>query len=404
MKMDFIVVGGGCVGLATAYQLLKKYPGKKLLVLEKEKRVASHQTGRNSGVIHSGIYYKPGSFKATNCRIGKILLEEFCKENNIPFDRVGKLIVANGSEEESRLNDIYLKGKDNGINCRFVSGDEMNSIEPFVSGSLAVHVPETGIVNYAQVCRCLVQKIEQMGGIVATFEKLVSVEGKSGEMKNSLTVQSSYGDKALFYQADYLVNCAGLYADHVMKLCGLEPEIKIIPFRGEYYTLKSGVSSLVRGLIYPVPDPRFPFLGVHFTKMIGGEVECGPNAVLAFGRESYNKNQVNVKELWETLTYSGFWTLSFKYWEVGVQEMLRSLFKSRYTASLKKLIPVVKQDDLLNNRPSGIRAQAVRKDGSLVDDFVIESQGNITHVLNAPSPAATACLQIGNQIVSKMEI
>jgi L-2-hydroxyglutarate oxidase len=390
LQADVIVIGGGIVGLATTYQILKKYPSKKVIVLEKEKRIAAHQTGRNSGVIHSGIYYKPGSFKATNCRRGKKALEQFCTENNVPFQKVGKLIVATDSVEEGKLLDIYQRGKDNEIDCKLLTKEEMLAIEPNVSGVCGIHVPETGIVDYKKICDCLVDKINNMGGHVFSNEKVM-------EIKDNL-VQTNF----FTYKFKTLINCAGIYADHIAELAGHKPSIQIVPFRGEYYTLSSEAIPLVRGLIYPVPDPRFPFLGVHFTKMIDGGVECGPNAVLAFGRESYNKYQINFSELLETLMFSGFWKLCFKYWRTGLQEMIRSFSKKLYAGSLQKLVPAIQMKHLVSNRPSGIRAQAINKDGTLVDDFLIEKQGNIVHVLNAPSPAATACLTIGEQILSKL--
>lgn len=403
LKADFIIAGGGIVGLATAYQLIQKHPGKSLLILEKEDDVAKHQTGRNSGVIHSGIYYKPGSEKAKNCRSGKIALEQFCKDNSIPFDQVGKLIVATNKDEEDKLHDILSRGEQNGINCKLLTKKEMLAIEPNVTGVAAIHVPETGIVDYKQVSKCLAYKIRMKGGNFIPLQKIVKVENNN---KNNIHIFTESDNPRLpaeiRYCCDVFINCGGLYADHIARASGFKPEIQIVPFRGEYYTLSPEAIPMVKGLIYPVPDPRFPFLGVHFTKMIGGGVECGPNAVLAFGRESYEKYQINFYELWETLTFPGFWKVAYKYWQTGISEMMRSLSKPMYTRSLKKLVPNIKQKHLLNNRPSGIRAQAVKNDGTLVDDFLIEKQGNSIHVLNAPSPAATACLSVGEQIISKL--
>lgn len=394
LETDFLVIGGGAVGLATAYQIVKKYPDQRLVVLEKEPKLAKHQTGRNSGVIHSGIYYKPGSFKAVNCRKGKKALEQFCNENRIPFQRVGKLIVATDPKEEEKLQDIFQRGKANEIDCKLLTKKEMLEIEPNVSGTSAIHIPETGIVDYKEVCQCLSDKIRESKGEIYCGEKVIRIESK----QNGILVRTSNTQ----YKCKVLINCGGLYADKIARLAGYKSPVQIIPFRGEYYTLSPEAIPLVKGLIYPVPDPRFPFLGVHFTKMIDGGVECGPNAVLAFGRECYTKFQVNLYELWETVSFLGFWRLCFKYWRTGLQEMIRSCSRHLYANSLRKMVPGILDGHLVNNRASGIRAQAVRGDGSLVDDFLIEKQGNIVHVLNAPSPAATACLTIGEEIVSRI--
>jgi len=395
LETDFLVVGGGVVGLATAYQIMKKHPGRHVVVLEKEPKVAKHQSGRNSGVIHSGIYYKPGSSKAINCRQGKLALERFCYENYIPFQKIGKLIVATDQEEEGRLHDILQRGKENGVKCKLLTKEEMLKIEPNAAGICAIHVPETGIVNYRTVCNCLSTMIKGMGGNVYCGERITSIEYNSGVL-----AETSNG---MLFHCKMLINCGGLYADRIARLAGHEPIVKIIPFRGEYYTLSPEAIPLVKGLIYPVPDPQFPFLGVHFTKMIGGGVECGPNAVLAFGRECYKKHQISIPELWETLTFPGFRKLAIKYWKTGIHEALRSISKKLYTQSLKRLVPAVESGHLIDNRPAGIRAQAVRTDGTLVDDFLIERQDDIIHVLNTPSPAATACLTIGEQIAREVE-
>lgn len=385
---DCLIIGGGIIGLSVAYNFLKKYPGKSVFVLEKESNICKHQSGRNSGVIHSGIYYKPGSLKAINCRKGKKELEQFCNENEIPFQKPGKLIIATDKKEEERLQELYKRGKENEIECSLLTKEQIIKHEPNASGLSAIHIAETGIVDYKLICQCFYTKIHDMGGFVHCGEKVASI--KDNVVETSRRV----------YEFDTLINCAGLYADTVAKLTGYETQAKIIPFRGDYYTLSG--KNLVKGLIYPVPDPRFPFLGVHFTKTINDDIECGPNAVLAFGKESYNKLDLNLLELFEILTFPGFWKLSFKYWNVGLQELLRSLSKTLYTKSLQKLVPSVRKGDLLDNRPSGIRSQVVLKNGILVDDFLIEKQKNIVHVLNAPSPAATACLTIGRQIVEEL--
>lgn len=389
LTSDFIVTGGGIVGLSTAYYLSKK---GFVTVLEKEKKICTHQSGRNSGVLHSGIYYKPGSFKAINCRKGKAALELFCSENKIPFERCGKLIVATNSSEDERLQGLLQRGKDNGINCNLLNQEELLKIEPHASGAIsAVHISETGIVDYKLVCQKLVEKIIQNGGKIRTVKNVCALNVED----NGVFVNASNDE---FYCKRFF-NCGGLYADRIAKMAGLKLPAKIIPFRGEYYTLSESTKHLVRGLIYPVPDPQFPFLGVHFTKMVNGGVECGPNAVLALGRESYNKWQVSLKDVWEIFTYPGFCKMAFKHWRMGLDEILRSFNKNRYLASLRKMIPSVKKEHL-EYRPAGIRAQALLPNGNLVDDFLIEKQKSAIHVLNAPSPAATACLSIGEFISS----
>jgi L-2-hydroxyglutarate oxidase len=387
---DFVVAGGGIVGLATAYHLSKK---GFVVLLEKEKKICTHQSGRNSGVMHSGIYYKPGSFKATNCRKGKRALEAFCDEKKIPFERCGKLIVATTPDEDERLCNLLQKGRDNSINCRILSRKELLRVEPNAEGAIsAIHIPETGIVSYKAVCDELAKEIIKNGGLIKTVSNVSKVAVYDGDTFVYTSDHMTYHGKRFF-------NCAGLYSDRIAQLSGLVPPAKIIPFRGEYYTLSSSASGLVNGLIYPVPDPQFPFLGVHFTKMINGGVECGPNAVLALGRESYSKLQVNVRDIVDIFGYSGFRKMALKHWRTGIGEMMRSFSKNRYLASLRRMVPKVNRDDL-EFRPAGIRAQAVLPNGNLVDDFLIEKQKSAIHVLNAPSPAATACLTIGEHIAS----
>lgn len=386
---DFVVAGGGVVGLTTAYHLSKK---GFVVVLEKEQKVCTHQSGRNSGVMHSGIYYKPGSLKAQNCRKGKEALEAFCNEHGIPFERCGKVIVATDSAEDERLQGLLQRGKDNGIDCRLINRVELQNIEPYATGMSAIHVPETGIVSYKLVCQKLVELITANGGMVIPSAKVTEVK-----VQDDFTFVTT--EDGLSYSGKHFFNCGGLYSDHIAKLAGIDPGVQIVPFRGEYYVLNEFARRLVRGLIYPVPDPRFPFLGVHFTKMIDGGVECGPNAVLALAREGYDKKHVNWRELWEILTYPGFQTIALVHWKTGIKELLRSYSKSLYAKSLRKLVPVVSEHDL-EPRVAGIRAQAVAPDGTLIDDFLIEKQKSAVHVLNAPSPAATACLTIGEHIAS----
>jgi (S)-2-hydroxyglutarate dehydrogenase len=397
LRSTFLVAGGGCVGLATAYQLQKKHLGSHVVVLEKEQKVATHQTGRNSGVIHSGIYYKPGTLKAENCRKGKEALEQFCYNNDVPFDRCGKLIVATNKEEEERLPGLLERGKANGVDCRLIGKQEIIKIEPYVTDcNAAIHIPETGIINYREVCNRLVRLIEEQGGIVIRGEKVVGIE--VGENQTTVVCEDD-----MRYVTDCFINCGGLHADKLAKLAGFQTDVQIVPFKGEYYTLTPAARSLCNGLIYPVPDPRFPFLGVHFTRMIDGGVEVGPNAVLAFAREGYGKMEFNLSDTWEMLKFSGFRNIILKHWKMGGEEMMRSLSKTLYLKCLQKMVPSVMFKHLVDDRAPGIRAQVVKPDGTMVDDFLIEKQGTAIHVLNAPSPAATACLTIGAHVASLVE-
>ncbi|MBX3424825.1 MAG: L-2-hydroxyglutarate oxidase [Pirellulales bacterium] len=391
-RFDLAVVGGGIVGLATAYRYLQRFPGRSLAVIEKEPTLAAHQTGRNSGVLHSGIYYKPGSLKARNCREGKRAMEEFCAAEGIPFDVCGKVIVAVDDTERPRLDGILQRGQANGVRCEMVDAARLRELEPHAAGVAAIHVPETGIVDYVAVCERLAQRVREAGGEVRTGERVVAIEHNGG-----VTAFTTRGDVA----ASCVVNCAGLYCDRVAKLGGHRPGVKIIPFRGEYFLLKPSAHRLVKNLIYPTPDPAFPFLGVHFTRMIDGSIECGPNAVLAFAREGYSRFSINPYDLAESLTYPGFLRLAAKYWRTGAGEMWRSASKRAFVRALKRLVPEIEVGDL-ESAPAGIRAQAVARDGSLVDDFLIERQGAIVNVLNAPSPAATSALEIGRTIVDEL--
>jgi len=391
---DICIIGGGIVGLATAYQLSKKYPKLKLAVLEKETSLAQHQTGHNSGVLHTGIYYKPGSLKAINCRNGKKEMEQFCKEHGIDHELCGKIIVALNKEEVPRMQNIYKRGQENGVNCKIISREEILEIEPHVAGVQAIHVPECGIVNYKQVCLRLGEIIQEkeenkifLGHQVTKIRKLgtslvVDTNGKEIECK-------------------HLINCGGLHSDKLTKLGGQKPPAKIIPFKGEYFELKEDSKHLCKNLIYPVPDPAFPFLGVHFTRMIDGTVECGPNAVLAFGREAYGKFDLNLKDLLESITYPGFQKMAMKHWKMGWGEMWRSYNKAAFVKALRRLIPEIEADHL-SSAPAGIRAQAVSHKGALVDDFLIEENDRIINVCNAPSPAATASLNIGSTIANSL--
>lgn len=387
---DTLIVGGGIVGLATAYRLLERYPDKKVIVLDKEAEVAHHQTGHNSGVLHSGIYYKPGSLKAINCREGKKAMEAFCAAENIDYEICGKVIVALDDSELPALNRIFERGQANGVNCQMIDRDRLGELEPHAAGIKAIHVPEAGIVNYRQVCQRMAKRIEERGSKVVLNARVTGIQIRD----NRVIVESTAGE----FEAPVMVNCAGLQCDRVTKLGGQQPDAKIIPFRGEYFELKPSVHHLCRNLIYPVPDPNFPFLGVHFTRMIEGGVECGPNAVLAFAREGYKKTDINVGDLFESLTYSGFLRMAAKYWRMGAGEMWRSISKAAFVRALQRLLPEIKAEHLVT-APAGVRAQAVSPDGSMVDDFLIQKHDRIINVGNAPSPAATASLNIGKTIV-----
>lgn len=395
MKFDLAVVGGGIVGLATAYQFTKRLPGKRVVVLEKEARVAEHQTGHNSGVLHSGIYYKPGSLKAINCRAGKKAMEAFCAAEGIAHEICGKVIVAIDDADLPSLQKIYERGVANGINCAIIDRARLTEIEPHAAGIKAIHVPEAGIVNYRQVCERLAERVKEAGGEVVLGARVTKVTHQT----DGVTVITSKGD----YTASQLVNCAGLHSDRVAKLTGEKPAAKIVPFRGEYFEVKHAAKHLCRNLIYPTPDPAFPFLGVHFTRMIDGSVECGPNAVLAFGREGYKFWSVNPRDLFESLTYPGFIRMALKHWKMGAGEMWRSLSKKAFVRALQRLVPEITAKDL-ESAPAGIRAQAVSPDGGMVDDFLIQEADRVVNVCNAPSPAATASLQIGETITDRLAV
>ncbi len=392
-KYDFAIIGGGIVGMATAYRLAQRHPNARLVVLEKESAVGLHQTGRNSGVLHSGIYYQPGSMKAKTCREGKLSMEAFCSEHSIAWNQCGKLIVAIDETEVPALDRIFQRGLANGVVCRKVDRLEMREIEPHAAGVAAIHVRETGIVDYVAVTNQLKKILHDRHQAV----RLNTTFLKASVAKNEVQIETSSG----LIQAGYLINCGGLYCDKIMQRCGSKPPVKIVPFRGEYYLIRPNAWGLCRGLIYPVPDPSFPFLGVHFTRMIDGGLECGPNAVLALGREAYDWKSIHVSETLATLCNPGFLRLAGKYWRTGASEVYRSLSKAAFVTALQRLVPDITAADL-TPAPAGIRAQAVTADGKLVDDFLIVHQERMTHVLNAPSPAATASLEIGNAIVQSL--
>ncbi len=392
MKYDVCVIGAGIVGLATALQLKKNSPHLKIAILEKENKVAAHQTGNNSGVIHSGIYYKPGSLKAQNCIEGYHLLIDFCKEHQIPFELCGKIIVATNESELQALDAIFEKGVQNGLEgLKYINQEEIKAIEPFTFGIKGIIVPQTGIVDYKVVALKYAEVFEQLGGELLLNTKVENISNKKGLVTiktNRQTVESQL-----------IINCAGLYCDKIAALTIPDLDLKIIPFRGEYYALKHDKSKMVTNLIYPVPDPNFPFLGVHFTRRIDGLIEAGPNAVLAFKREGYKKSQINLAELFESLTWSGFIKVAKKYWKTGFGELYRSFSKSAFTKALQKLMPSIQKDDLIPGG-AGVRAQACDRNGGLIDDFYIKEQAGEIHVLNAPSPAATSSLAIGKTVAN----
>jgi L-2-hydroxyglutarate oxidase len=392
-QTDVAIIGGGIIGLATGYRLAERFPDKRITLLEKESVLAFHQTGRNSGVLHSGIYYKPGSLKATNCREGREAIVTFCEKQGIAYDVCGKVIVAVDETELPNLERIYKRGQANSIKCERIDRVRLSELEPHAAGIEAIHVPEAGIVDFIGVCRRLGEIIRETNGEILFHAKVIRIQQHS----NRVIVHSTAGD----VEADCVVNCTGLHSDRVTKLSGLKPEAKIVPFRGEYYELKPEMEHLCRNLIYPVPDPRFPFLGVHFTRMALGGIECGPNAVLAFAREGYKKTDINLRDLFESLAYPGFLRMATRHWKMGLGEMWRSLSKGAFVKALKRLMPEIEKEHL-KPAPSGVRAQALARDGNLVDDFLILENERVVNVLNAPSPAATAALNIGRLVVDKV--
>ncbi len=389
-RFDLAVIGGGIVGLATARALLAERPGLRLVILEKEARLASHQTGHNSGVIHSGIYYKPGSHKARLCVEGARLMKQFCAEHGIRVDPIGKVIVATSEAELPRLQALFERGTANGVQgLALLDRDQLREIEPHAAALRAIHSPTTSIVDYGEVAQALARDLLTQGTVIRTGARVTAIQ------RTDSGFDLSTGSGPI--QARRLVNCAGLYSDVVARLAGARPGVRIIPFRGEYYMIRPERHDLVRGLIYPVPDPEFPFLGVHFTRTVHGDVEAGPNAVLAFAREGYRFGRIHLRELAGTLGYRGFWSMARRYWRTGSYEMYRSLSKAAFVQALQRLLPEIGPADITPGG-AGVRAQAVAEDGSLVDDFRIARSTDAIHVLNAPSPAATASLAIGGHI------
>ena len=390
MNTDIIIIGGGIVGLATALQLKQRNARLRIILVEKEQELAKHQTGNNSGVIHSGIYYKPGSLKATNCINGYNQLVDFCRKNEVPFDLCGKIIVATEEKELPLLQNLFARGQQNGLtNLKMLTSAELKEFEPHVAGIAGISVPQTGIVDYKNVAEKYAELFRKYDGEIVLGEQVIDIQVLSDRVTVSTQKQT--------YSGKLVINCAGLYSDKVARLTTSTVNVKIIPFRGEYYKLKKEKEYLVKNLIYPVPDPNFPFLGVHFTRMMKGGVEAGPNAVLAFQREGYKKSDINLSELTESLAWPGFRKVAFKYWKTGMGEMYRSFSKAAFTKALQKLIPEIQAHDL-EDGGAGVRAQACDRTGGLVDDFMILEEKQVINVCNAPSPAATSSLSIGETI------
>ncbi len=390
MRFDCAIIGGGIVGLAAASVLSRRQPGCSIVVLEKDAELATHQTGRNSGVIHSGIYYKPGSFKARFAREGNASMVEFCREHGINYEICGKVIVATEEDELPRLENLYKRGLENCLSVSRLTADQVREIEPHVKCLAGIKVPSTGIVSYRQVSQKYAELLRSSDGLIQTGTRVLNVRDTS----DGQVLETNQGA----IEARFVVNCGGLFSDRIARISGTDPGAKIVPFRGEYFELIPEKRHLVKTLIYPVPNPDFPFLGVHFTRMIDGTIHAGPNAVLAFKREGYYKTDFAFGDLFETLTYSGFWKLARKHMSEGLMEMRRSLSKGLFVRSLQRLIPEVQASDLVPCK-AGVRAQALMPDGKLVDDFLILRGRNAVHVCNAPSPAATASLEIGKAIV-----
>ncbi len=391
MKYDAIIIGGGIVGLSSAMNLLDRRPGLRLAVIEKESGLAAHQTGNNSGVIHSGLYYKPGSLKAKHCREGYAKLIEFCEQEGIPFDICGKVVVATRDTELPRLDELYRRGCANGLeNLRYLDPDGIKEIEPHCSGIKGLFVPQTGIVDYKAVSEKYADRIKRNGGGIFLNSRIEAIRSS-----NSGPVEVATSDRT--FETKILVSCAGLHADRLALKTDPELPLRITPFRGEYYELTESAQKLVRNLIYPVPDPSFPFLGVHFTRMITGGVECGPNAVFAFAREGYRMTDFSFRDTFETLCWPGFRKIARKYWRMGMGEFHRSLSKNAFVKALQRLIPEIESDSLKPGG-AGVRAQACSREGALLDDFRLVESNRVIHVCNAPSPAATASISIGESI------
>jgi L-2-hydroxyglutarate oxidase LhgO len=392
-RFDVAVIGGGIVGLATAWQLQQRRADLRLVVLEKEGQLAFHQTGRNSGVLHSGIYYRPGTLRAQNCRAGKVALEEFCERYGVAWRRTGKVIVAVDESQLGQLELIFDRGRQNGVQCEVIDGNRLRELEPHCAGIRAIHVPESGIVDYPGVCERLAELLRAGGAEIRLNFRVTGIR----QSTDCITLESPGG----VIEARQVVNCGGLHSDRLARLSGQRLRERVVPFRGEYYELLPEAEHLCRTLIYPVPDPRFPFLGVHFTRMVHGGVECGPNAVLALAREGYTWSTISPRDLLESLTYPGFLRLLARNWRTAIGEVHRSLSKAAFVRALQRLVPEIRAEHLRAG-PAGVRAQALGLDGRLLDDFLILRHERMINVCNAPSPAATACLNIGRLVADEV--
>lgn len=388
-NFDIIIVGGGLVGLSVAYKFQKKFTKKNILLVEKEKDLALHQSGRNSGVLHSGLYYKPGSYKAKNCVNGREQLVEFARKNKIKHDVCGKIVVAVNENEKALLPNLLERGKKNGLsNLKIINENEIKEIEPFIQGKAAIWVPQTGIIDYREVAKCLRDKVLKINS------KSKIINNCKVEKINENSISTSLG----VFTAKNFIFCGGLFSDRLAKKDNLNLDLKIVSFRGEYYQLNNNAKHKIKNLVYPVPNPEFPFLGVHFTRMTDGSVECGPNAVFTFKREGYKKSDFNVKDTLDSLSYPPIWKLFFKHWRFGLNELKRSYSKRLFLKQLQRMMPSLTMDEIIEGR-TGVRAMALGNDGEVIDDFRIKKNNKNIHVLNAPSPAATACLSIGDYIL-----
>jgi L-2-hydroxyglutarate oxidase len=390
---DLLIVGGGIIGLAAAYRFVDRYPRKTVILLEKEAELAVHQSGHNSGVLHSGIYYKPGSFKAAYCREGKKAMEAFCAREGIAVKLCGKVIVATQDNELSALKTLYERGRAGKVHCELIEPRRLQELEPHAAGLAAIHVPEAGLVDFRLVCQRLAGRLQEAGAAIIPQARVLGFTETGTEVR----VASTRGE----FGVRFLLNCAGLQADRVAAGGSAPLPVKILPFRGEYFKLKPEAAPLCRTMIYPVPDPRFPFLGVHLTRTFSGEVKCGPNSVLALAREGYRRGDLNLGDVWETLTYPGFVRMAARYWRTGLMEMWRSFNRGAFLQTLRRMVPEISLEHLLP-AAAGVRAQAVARDGRILDDFAFLESRRLIHVLNAPSPGATASLSIGQAVVDKL--